>query len=117
MARPSAQVFNFNQFALERYKQRQAAGDVEVLRHDSPLLAYAKAHGTEVMDIDWFNDQLEAMPQDKCDALGEVGRAVVRCLPGEVTELRAFSVLYRLLRMAERTGLLSTWKSGGDGDE
>ncbi|KGK24273.1 hypothetical protein GT93_05195 [Pseudomonas plecoglossicida] len=103
-------MLDFNRFALDAYQRRQAAGAVEILHSNNPLLAYGKEHGAETLDIDWLNAQLAAMPERKRDALGQLVAAIIERWPGGVNVLNTLRMTHSLLRMAERTGQLRAWQ-------
>ncbi|UPK87341.1 hypothetical protein [Pseudomonas sp. A2] len=116
MARPTAQVLDFNAAALAAYKRRQAAGKTEVMLPGNPLLAYAKAQpGEVVISIDWIEEQLGLMPEDKADALGDIASDLAARVPGGATPAAFIRALHVLLREAERLDLLKVWQSDNAG--
>lgn len=112
MTRPSAQILDFNRAALDAYKQRQAAGALQVMLPGNPLLAYAKTQPDEVViSIDWIEAQLGLMPEDKVDALGDIASELASRVPGGATPVAFIRAMHVLLREAERLGILGVWQS------
>lgn len=112
LARPSAQVLDFNRAALDAYKRRQAAGKIEVMMPGNPLLEYAKTQPDEVViDISWIEEQLSLIPDDKCDVLGDMAHDIATHLEGGANPASFILALHELLREAQNRNLLEVWQS------
>ncbi|MNJ33491.1 hypothetical protein D3C77_281770 [compost metagenome] len=110
---PSAKIFDFNAAALAAYKKRRAQGKDEVVRHDSPLVAAAKADPeVEVVDIDWLHEVTEMLSEARFGSLVAVPRIAAAGLPGGCTVDNALWAMWGMLKAAERGGYLEAYQRG-----
>ncbi|WP_458736934.1 hypothetical protein [Pseudomonas chlororaphis] len=103
-------VLDFKVAALAAYKERQAKGEVELLRVGSPLLAAAEADPSlDIINPCWLIQTLASLPMWMQDAFVEVAEDMAAEYPAGQTPMNILGCVNSLLVEAEECGDLAQW--------